>query len=110
MFRSYSSDSNYERAPLTRNRDIVRDYYETGEKKSETVYHNERRDGYSREFYKDGTLKVEFFFKNGREHGLAHYYYPSGILKMRLEFKRGHLKEKVTFDSTGAIIGEMSEK
>jgi antitoxin component YwqK of YwqJK toxin-antitoxin module len=110
LFRSYGSDTKYEKSKITHNRDMVRTYYETGEKKSETAYHNERKDGFSREFYIDGTLKSEHLFKNGREDGISHYYYPSGVLKMRSEFNRGHIKNSVKFDSSGVVVGGKVEE
>ena len=109
VFRSYSSDQNYEKAQLNRNRDIIRTYYKSGERKSESVYHNNRLDGYSREYYKSGTIKSETYYKNGREDGWAYFYFESGILMQKTLFNRGRVKNIVDYDSTGSIV-KVSEK
>jgi len=80
-------------------------YYETGEKKSEGKYLNDKKTGEWRFYFKSGKLEQKGSYKKGNPEGLWNWYFENGNIEREETFVNG--KEEgmmIEYSETGKIM------
>lgn len=72
-------------------REVQRDFYDSGRLRSIATLKNGLLDGVSKSYYESGALKTDAHYKYGLLNGLAREYYESGSLKAQTFFENGIL-------------------
>ena len=73
----------------SRNKFIIRKYYNSGKINQETMIENGNLNGPDKTFYEDGKIMEEVYFKNGEYDKTRKYYFPNGQLWIEQEYKNG---------------------
>jgi antitoxin component YwqK of YwqJK toxin-antitoxin module len=71
------------------NHGIYRDYYETGELRTDANYHNGELDGSYTAYHKNGQIYVQVNYKKGDLDGVVTFYEPDGTIIEETTYKNG---------------------
>ena len=69
--------------------EVKKEYYGSGELKSEVPYKNGKKEGLETKWYRNGKKKAEFHFKNGKEEGLWVRWWDNGQVHRKGNYKNG---------------------
>lgn len=78
---------------------IWREFYPSGNKKSEISYLDGKRQGNSRIYFESGQTQIEGLYDNDQCAGTWKFYNPEGKIKLKLEYKEGTLQNPDALDS-----------
>jgi antitoxin component YwqK of YwqJK toxin-antitoxin module len=68
---------------------VITEYYPNGNKKSTTLYKNNKIVGIQKEYFENGQIEWERSYKNGKFDGISKGYLPSGELISIINYKNG---------------------
>ena len=84
---------------------LWKEYYSTGELKSEGHYINSNFDGVWKFYFQDQKLELEGSYKDGKKDDVWHWYYPDGEIFQEENWHQGLLDgDFVEYDENGDII------
>jgi len=70
---------------------IWKEFYPTGELKSEGEYLNSKQEGVWKFYFENQKVEIEGKYKNGKKEGAWYWYYPNGELLQEENWKNGKL-------------------
>jgi len=83
---------------------IWKEYYATGELKSEGNYIDSKEEGAWKFYFQNQKIEVEGRYKNGKKEGTWYWYYPNGTLLQEENRNQGKLDgEFLEYDESGNI-------
>ena len=88
---------------MKKNEEVKVEYYENGNKKSETHYKNGKKDGLETIWYESGRKYKTTNFKDGKEDGILEYWSDGGYAHGKVPFKNGK-KDGVEMGIEGQFV------
>ena len=83
---------------------LWKEYYRTGELKSEGNYINSNQEGVWKFYFENQKIEVEGRYKNGKKEGTWYWYYPNGMILQEENWLNGKLDgEFVEYNENGEI-------
>jgi antitoxin component YwqK of YwqJK toxin-antitoxin module len=81
-----------------------REFYPTGELKSEGNYINSKQDGVWKFYFENQKIEVEGRYANGKKEGVWHWYYPNGAMLQEENWRQGQLDgDFIEYDGSGSV-------
>jgi len=84
---------------------LWREFYPTGELKSEGYYINSEQDGVWKFFFQNQDLELEGHYKDGKKEGVWYWYYPDGEVLQEENWHQGTLDgDFIEYDESGNVV------
>ena len=84
---------------------VVKEYYSTGELKTETRLKNGLKHGFFKEYYKNGKVKLVQHYRGGIKHGREKFYDSDGAFSQTFKYNNGKRVGKAEiFYRSGKIL------
>jgi hypothetical protein len=74
---------------MSKNEEVKVEYYDNGNKKSETHYKDGELNGVSTSWHQNGTIQTEMHYKDGKKNGLFTFWYEDGTKFLEEHYKNG---------------------
>ena len=86
-------------------RQVVKEYYETGELWKEISMRGDKQDGTETWYRRNGTISHQSEWKEGKRHGRWVNYYGNGLVESEVEYHEGHpMGLHVEYYPNGAVM------
>jgi antitoxin component YwqK of YwqJK toxin-antitoxin module len=74
---------------MKQNEEVKIEYWDNGNKRTESQYKNGELNGLTKMYHPDGSLSVESYYKNGKLDGVFTRWFDSGVMDIKKKYTNG---------------------